>query len=66
VRSILADFRIAGDATWQRFTGRKDGTLWYYRSMVTALRQAGSDPRVDPLVDELDRALSELERLAGK
>lgn len=63
-RSILADLRLLGDAVWERFTGRKDGTLWYYRSMVTALRKAGSDPRVDPLLAELDRAVSELERLA--
>lgn len=64
-RSILADLRVAGPATLERFTGRKDGTLWYYRAMVTALRQAGSDPRIDPLVDELDRVVSELERLSG-
>lgn len=65
-RSILADFRILGDAVWRRFTGRKDGTLWYYRSMATALQKACADPRVDPLVAELDRVVSELERLAKK
>src|SRR5205823_14149785 len=37
-RTILADYRVLGDGLWQRFTGGKDGTLWYYRSVVEALR----------------------------
>ena len=40
--------------------GRKDGTLQYYRSLVTAFRKAGTNP----LIDELDRVVTELERLA--
>ena len=59
-RSILADYRQIGDALWPRFTGRKDGTLWYYRSLVEAFR-----PRAHPrLVAELDRVVTEMERLA--
>lgn len=59
-RSILADFRQVGDEVWQRFKGGKDGTLWYYRSLITAFRQAANSP----LIDELDRVVTELERLA--
>lgn len=59
-RSLLQDFRQIGDALWPRFTGGKDGTLWYYRSLVTAFREAGSTP----LIEELDIVVTELERLA--
>ncbi|GAC1367509.1 MAG: HD domain-containing protein [Polyangiales bacterium] len=63
-RAILADFRVLGDVLWTRFTGRRDGTLWYYRALVTAFRAAGADPRMPRLVDELDRTVTEIERLA--
>src|ERR1700690_2729339 len=33
VRTILADYRKDGDTIWQRFTGKKEGTLWYYRAL---------------------------------
>ncbi len=59
-RSLLMDYRVFGEDLWSRFTGRRDGTLWYYRAMVNALRSAGSSP----VVEELDRVVSELERLA--
>ena len=59
-REILADYRLLGNALWERFKGGKDGTLWYYRALVKAFRAAGSTP----LVEELDRVVTELERLA--
>ncbi|HUS66283.1 MAG TPA: HD domain-containing protein [Kofleriaceae bacterium] len=59
-RAILADLRDLGDALWPRFSGGKDGTLWYYRALVDAFR-----PRALPrLVAELDRVVTEIERLA--
>ena len=61
-RAILADYREMGDALWGRFRGKKEGTLWYHRALVDAFREAGSTP----LVDELDRVVSELERLANR
>ncbi len=61
-RATLADFRQLGDALWSRFNGGKDGTLWYYRSLVTAFRQVYDSL----LVDELDRVVSELQSLATK
>ena len=61
-RAILADYRVLGDSLWPRFHGGKAGTLWYYRSVVDALRETGSTP----LIDELDRVVSEIERLAFK
>lgn len=59
-RSISADYRALGESLWARFNGGRDGTLWYYRALVTAFRAAGSSP----LIDELDRVVSEMERLA--
>jgi len=58
-RSILTDYRAIGDELWNRFKGGKDGTLWYYRALVTAFSKAGPSP----LLDELDRTVSELERV---
>ena len=60
-REILSDYRIEGDAVFQRFQGRKQGTLWYYRTLVDVFRKAGSTP----LIDELDRVVTELEALAS-
>ena len=52
-RSILADYREIGEPLWDRFTGRKQGTLWYYRALVDAFLEAGPSP----LVDELERVV---------
>jgi GTP pyrophosphokinase len=58
-RSVLNDYRLIGDAVWERFQGGKNGSLWYYRAIVDAFRSTGSSP----LFDELERVVSELERL---
>ena len=60
VRSILADYRREGDSVWERFSGRRDGTLWYYRAVLDVLRQG----KANRLVDELERVVTELETLA--
>ncbi len=59
IRSILKDYRMQGNVLWDLFKGGKQGTLWYYRSLVTAFRQADSTP----IVIELDRRVTELEKL---
>lgn len=59
-RSLVMDYRVCGEALWSRFAGGRQGTLWYYRAMVGALRSAGSGA----VVEELDRVVMELERLA--
>jgi len=60
-RTVLSDYRALGEDLWDRFNGGRGGTLWYYRAIVEALR-AGEG---DPVVEELDRVVTELERLAG-
>jgi len=58
-REVLHDFRVYGESVFQRFSGNKEGTLWYYRALVDAFRKAGSNP----LVEELDRVVTTLESL---
>jgi (p)ppGpp synthase/HD superfamily hydrolase len=59
-REILSDLRTVGDEVWTRFKGGKEGTLWNFRALVNGFHAAGSSP----IVDELDRVVTELERLA--
>ena len=61
-RAILAELRRHGTDVFDRFGGKKDGTLWYYRTLVTAFREHGNHT---DLIDELDRVVTEIEKLAG-
>lgn len=63
-RAVLSDYRKLSEELWTRFTGGREGTLWYYRALVDAYRTAPSGARVADLVEELDRTVSELELLA--
>ncbi|WP_200840746.1 HD domain-containing protein [Geminicoccus flavidas] len=49
-RAILGDRRQVGEAIWDRFTGGRDGTLWYYAGLAQAFRML----LPGPLADELD------------
>ena len=60
-RAILHNLREDGPEVWDRFTAGREGTLWYYRALVTAFRAHGTNA----LLDELDRVVSEIERLAA-
>jgi GTP pyrophosphokinase len=61
VRSITRDYREHGAEVWDRFQGRRDGTLWYYETVAhTLLRQYHA-----PLTRDLQRAVDELVALAG-
>jgi (p)ppGpp synthase/HD superfamily hydrolase len=59
-RSILFDLRHSGLAVLDRFNGGREGTLWYYRSLVEIFQ------RIDQLagVEELKRVVSEIEQIA--
>jgi hypothetical protein len=43
-RAILADLRLLGDALFTRFTGRRDGTLWYYDELAGIFADKGAAP----------------------
>ena len=59
-RSILTDLRTCGESVWGRFTGSKDGTLWYYRTLVGIFNQTGPHP----LAAELEQVVGKIDRLA--
>jgi (p)ppGpp synthase/HD superfamily hydrolase len=58
-RSVLADYRTAGEDLWDRFNGGREGTLWYYRAVAETLAGDG------PVADELGRVVAEMGRLSG-
>jgi GTP pyrophosphokinase len=60
-RAILHHYRVHGEAVWDKFAGGRAGTLWYYRAVTNAFRQAGTTD----LVAELDRTVTELEMLVA-
>ena len=57
VRSIVATYREIGDRVWERFHGKRDGTLWYYRTLLDEFQRKKSSL----LIRELERAVIELE-----
>jgi len=61
-RALLRDYRREGEQTWTRFTGGREGTLWYYRALADIFQATGKDAHTQ----ELARTVSELERLAAK
>lgn len=60
-QAILHNLREDGETIWTRFKGGKDGTLWYYRSLVMAFRKHGDNA----LIDALDRVVTDIEKLAA-
>ena len=38
-RAILTDLTTHGDILFDRFTGKKEGTLWYYRTLANIFEQ---------------------------
>ena len=61
-RAILRDYRRIGDEVWVRFSGGRDGTLWYYGALLRAYQVAGTGE----LIEELERTVAELLRLTGE
>ena len=61
VRSITSDYRKIGEAVWARFTGGREGTLWYYRTLADTFLNLNRNS----LSEELYLAVRELERLVG-
>lgn len=61
VRTILADYREQGEAIWARFSGKKEGTLWYYRALSDEYQRRNSNR----IARELEIAIGELERMVA-
>jgi (p)ppGpp synthase/HD superfamily hydrolase len=61
VRSILTDYREIGEFVWARFKGGREGTLWYYRTLLDEFLRDASNR----ITRELELAVNELESLAS-
>ena len=57
-RAIARDYRQVGEGLWERFTGGREGTIWYYNELVKALKG-----RETPLYGEFERTVRELNEL---
>jgi len=63
VRAVIKDYRQIGDGVWKRFNAGKSDQLWYYRTVTEALTEAAGTGRAHVLVQDLKRAVTELEEL---
>jgi (p)ppGpp synthase/HD superfamily hydrolase len=61
VRSILSDYREVGESIWTRFSGGRDGTLWYYRALLEEFLRR----KPNRLIRELELAVRDLEATAS-
>lgn len=60
--AINADLRAHGAAVWERFTGGRDGSLWYYRALAEAFRKLAPGVAAKRFIREVD----EMEELAAR
>ncbi|RPI41400.1 MAG: HD domain-containing protein, partial [Betaproteobacteria bacterium] len=65
-RAMVHDYRSKGDALWERFSAGREEQVWFYRACATALRMAPPSARVEPLLEELEDTVAELELLAER
>ena len=62
-RTILRDLRREGDQAFEKFNGKKQGRLWYYRALVNAFRHRPESNA--ELIDELDRVVTKIESIVS-
>ena len=60
-RQILADYREMGDRVFERFTGGREGTLWYYDALLKEFLRTESNR----LVNEFERVVHELQSMTA-
>ena len=60
-RSILRDLHLTGENTWEKFKGKKSGTLWYYHSLAKIF----DDAPYPTLKNELRNLVDEIQTLAN-
>jgi (p)ppGpp synthase/HD superfamily hydrolase len=59
LRSVVNEYRQAGEALWERFRGGREGSLWYYERVSELL----ADQLPATLLAELQRVYAELQSL---
>lgn len=60
-RSILRDLSQEGDQVWKKFNGGKQGTLWYYHTLVEIFQELEEGF----LIDEFSRVVEKIEQMAA-
>ncbi|MGD2157487.1 MAG: HD domain-containing protein [Anaerolineales bacterium] len=60
-RSLLRDLRIFGEPVWNKFSGGKTGTLWYYHELIKTYKKIGSNW----MIDELENVVKQIEIIGG-
>jgi (p)ppGpp synthase/HD superfamily hydrolase len=61
VRTVIADYRQDGESIWKRFSGKREGTLWYYRALDDEFQRRKSNR----ITRELAIAVRKLEKMVG-
>lgn len=56
-RAILRDYRLHGEALWERFNAGGEAQRWYLRALADAFARASDSP----MVADLEAAVAELE-----
>ncbi|MET0595110.1 MAG: HD domain-containing protein [Polyangiaceae bacterium] len=57
-RAIVSDLRQIGESLWSRFSGGREGSLWYYRELANTFTLE------NPVVGELRRTVEEMRTVA--
>ncbi len=60
--TILADYREVGEELWERFSGTREESLWYYRELAAIFARR----RPGPLADELARTVDGIDALVDE
>ena len=53
----MRDYREHGEEIWDRFQGRRDGTLWYYETVADTLLRRYRTQLTRDLQDDVDALL---------
>jgi len=61
VRTVIADYRQDGESIWKRFSGGRNGTLWYYRALSDEFQRR----KPNRIMQELAIAVRELENVTA-
>ncbi|MBM3808023.1 MAG: HD domain-containing protein [Acidimicrobiia bacterium] len=57
VRAIIRDYREHGEEIWDRFHGKRDGTLWYYETVAHTLVRRYRSQLTRDLQEAVDQLL---------
>lgn len=64
LRCIVADYRQYGDWVFSKFKGKKEGTLWYYKSLMDKYKiLLNKQDQEDELIQKMQAAVTEIEGL---